>query len=642
LACALATLLLALPSIAAPPARGAEVQGDIATSATWTPLAGPYHITRTVKVVASATLTVRAGAEVQFAPGTGLVIEGTLRTQGLGGAPVRFVSDQEVPRPGDWTGLLYRGATGTRLDLVGAEVAHAEIGVTVSYGGLGAYRIADSVIHHTRDAAIRITQQDNAGSTVEGNHLQDPGPVGVVVRAHSREGPGTGHEVRDVTLARNTIAGATEVGVLLDADGEAEPGCSACEVLGVQAILKGISIRDNTLEGSADDGILARSHASRDSRAWATISDLTIAGNEVRGARRAVTLRAEAAANPFTEHWGLRNVLVERNALRGNDGALLVFGTPAPSLDQPVEGVVELRATRNLIADNAEVGVRLERAPVATLRENTLRGNGLGLEVVDGTRGGADARSNYWGHVSGPSGEPNPSGQGDAIEADPGLVTSAPWLEAPAFNEPPRAALVVTVEGLVATGTSVDSTDADGTVAAALWDWGDGATSANASATHTYAAPGARVVRLRVTDDDGAVSVAAAWAVATPGSPNIELVSATVPAQANLGAAVEVKARLRNTGDAPGTQDCDLRVAGRVAERRSVAVAAGQELDVGFTFVPSTAGAVDVSVCGSALQQLRVAEPAAAPAGEEARGTPAAAVGLALVALALAARRRRA
>jgi chitodextrinase len=47
------------------------------------------------------------------------------------------------------------------------------------------------------------------------------------------------------------------------------------------------------------------------------------------------------------------------------------------------------------------------------------------------------------------------------------------------------------------------SSDADGTIGAYSWDFGDGATSAAANPTHRYAGPGSYVVRLTVTDDSG-------------------------------------------------------------------------------------------------------------------------------------------
>src|SRR5262245_57483567 len=76
-------------------------------------------------------------------------------------------------------------------------------------------------------------------------------------------------------------------------------------------------------------------------------------------------------------------------------------------------------------------------------------------------------------------------------------------------NIPPTAAFTVACADLRCQLTST-STDADGTVKAQEWDFGDGARSSELNPVHTYAAPGGQfTVRLTVTDDDGATTTAA-------------------------------------------------------------------------------------------------------------------------------------
>ncbi|MFW3170537.1 PKD domain-containing protein [Geodermatophilus sp. CPCC 206100] len=80
------------------------------------------------------------------------------------------------------------------------------------------------------------------------------------------------------------------------------------------------------------------------------------------------------------------------------------------------------------------------------------------------------------------------------------LVTVAP---APP-NQAPTAAFTTAANGLTLAVDGTGSADADGTVAASSWDFGDGATATGTTAEHTYAAAGTYAVRLTVTDDDGA------------------------------------------------------------------------------------------------------------------------------------------
>ncbi|QGQ20154.1 PKD domain-containing protein [Cellulomonas sp. JZ18] len=76
-------------------------------------------------------------------------------------------------------------------------------------------------------------------------------------------------------------------------------------------------------------------------------------------------------------------------------------------------------------------------------------------------------------------------------------------------NVAPTAAFAApVVDGLTASVDAGASADADGTVAAYAWDFGDGTTATGATARHTWKTGGSYPVRLTVTDDDGATATA--------------------------------------------------------------------------------------------------------------------------------------
>ena len=100
------------------------------------------------------------------------------------------------------------------------------------------------------------------------------------------------------------------------------------------------------------------------------------------------------------------------------------------------------------------------------------------------------------------------------FQAAPTLVL----LQVDGVPEPPNAPPVASFRAFPTEGSitdvtnevflSDDSSDADGRIVAWQWDLGDGTTSADASFSHVYTAPGTYTVTLRVTDDRGATATA--------------------------------------------------------------------------------------------------------------------------------------
>jgi PKD repeat protein len=134
---------------------------------------------------------------------------------------------------------------------------------------------------------------------------------------------------------------------------------------------------------------------------------------------------------------------------------------------------------------------------------------------------------NYWKHVS----DPTEPAESCGIDISSGrTIPDEEWLKAnntidpqgrqvcgaPA-NAKPVANFTTMCPELTCTFTST-STDADGTVASYVWDFGDGSpkrTTATSSVSHTYAAAGTYNATLVVTDNRGGVSAATTKAVTT-------------------------------------------------------------------------------------------------------------------------------
>jgi PKD repeat protein len=76
----------------------------------------------------------------------------------------------------------------------------------------------------------------------------------------------------------------------------------------------------------------------------------------------------------------------------------------------------------------------------------------------------------------------------------------------PPPNQPPLAGFTSTCNGLTCTFSASPSTDSDGTVVDATWDFGGTAGGAGLQASHTFGTPGTYTVTVTVVDDDGATS----------------------------------------------------------------------------------------------------------------------------------------
>ncbi len=123
-------------ALVAPPNHGIRVSGmaanriDIEESVLWKAQGGPYIIEDPIRIKDFATLTIEAGARLEFLPGKELIVGyltgGKLVAQGTEDAPIVFTSASPSPLKGDWRGIRF-----SRLAMPESILDHC----IVAYGG---------------------------------------------------------------------------------------------------------------------------------------------------------------------------------------------------------------------------------------------------------------------------------------------------------------------------------------------------------------------------------------------------------------------------------------------------------------------------------------------------------------------------
>jgi murein DD-endopeptidase MepM/ murein hydrolase activator NlpD len=121
--------------------------GYITSNRVWQ---GNIELTGYVTVNSGVTLTVNSGAQIRFAPGKKLTINGTLIANGTIANPIVFTSLNASPSPGDWQGIRFtNGNNGSVLDY--CEISYATNGLYVDNTNID---VKHSYIHHNSYSGI--------------------------------------------------------------------------------------------------------------------------------------------------------------------------------------------------------------------------------------------------------------------------------------------------------------------------------------------------------------------------------------------------------------------------------------------------------------------------------------------------------
>lgn len=278
--------------------------------------------------------------------------------------------------------------------------------------------ITDNLVVRNPDHGLQLSGVDNA--VLEGNDVTDNDRFGVRLSSSS-----------DTEVLGNRIAGNGARGLLVGSSSNVtvrDNGITHQDGDGVEIRFSDdVTLDNNTITDNGRYGVFGYFSSSNE------LGDNTIARNE----DRAVNL------------WNANQYRIHGNVISDNRFGLVMDGSRDNGIqkntisDNGGHGMFmvdshENDIRRNVLADNRGDGLHLRTSHGNVVRWNDIEDNGDdGLQARYVT-GSVDARANWWGHVTGPSGGVDDActdavadGSGDSIDTTSASVCFDPWLPKP-------------------------------------------------------------------------------------------------------------------------------------------------------------------------------------------------------------------
>jgi hypothetical protein len=120
-----------------PTVKATYVEGDITVDTVWTLAESPFIVVQNITVHKGVTLTIEPGVEVRFGGGPfTIIVNGTLMARGTEEKPIKFTSNKENPKVGDWKAIFFNGTSQPPSIMENCIIEYGVYGLTVKNGNL--------------------------------------------------------------------------------------------------------------------------------------------------------------------------------------------------------------------------------------------------------------------------------------------------------------------------------------------------------------------------------------------------------------------------------------------------------------------------------------------------------------------------
>ena len=206
-----------------PVAKATYVEGAITQNTAWTLVDSPFVLSGDLAVYPNATLAIEPGVEVRFGGEFSLFINGTLLADGTNDKIIRFTSNKQDPRAGDWEGIVF--ASTQMSSLTHCIIEYGVNGTMVASGSLN---VQYSKVNWNSQNGIDIM---NGSVVIENSEIANNSMSGILVSGTNQvtvrknnimsnhDGITLlGDSILNLSIDQNNISSGSQSGILLGAD----------------------------------------------------------------------------------------------------------------------------------------------------------------------------------------------------------------------------------------------------------------------------------------------------------------------------------------------------------------------------------------------------------------------------------------